>query len=75
MMVLMCQRLLPEAERDIFLQGASSFTLPKAHTAVKVYNCSPHNPGARELAVELNSVWPQLVSCSSLLKTWVHVML
>ena len=53
-MVLMCQRLLPEAERDIYLQGALSFMLPKGHTPVKVY-CSPHNLGARELAEELNA--------------------
>jgi len=52
-MVLMCQRLLPEAERDIYLQGALSFKLPKGHSSVRVY-CSPHNPGARELAEELN---------------------
>ena len=48
--------LLPEAMREIFLQGSSSFKLPKNHVAVKVY-CSPHNPGARELAHELNGVW------------------
>jgi|EP00966_Prymnesium_polylepis_P200777 hypothetical protein len=82
-MVLMCQRLLPEAERDIYLQGASSFTLPKRHRSVKVY-CSPHNPGARELAVELNGVWPQLLefgedvgACDHMLVylnavTWAH---
>jgi len=55
-MVLMCQRLLPEAQRDIYLQGALSFTLPKGHTSVSVY-CSPHNPGARELAEELNAAF------------------
>eukprot|EP00966_Prymnesium_polylepis_P311979 7208523-Prymnesium_polylepis.2 len=56
-MVLMCQRLLPEAERrDIYLQGVSSFTLPKGHFMVRVY-CSPHNPGARELAEELNATF------------------
>ena len=52
-MVLMCKRLLPDEEQDIFMQGAASFSLPKGHTAVKIY-CSPHNPGARELAEELN---------------------
>eukprot|EP00966_Prymnesium_polylepis_P197384 4574009-Prymnesium_polylepis.1 len=56
-MVLMCKRLLPEAWSDIYLQGASSFKLPKGHFTVSVY-CSPHNPGARELAEELNGTWP-----------------
>lgn len=53
-MVLMCQRLLPEAKRDIYLQGATSFTLSKKHNAVNLY-CSKHNPGAVELALELNA--------------------
>jgi len=53
-MVLVCQRLLPEAdEHDIYLQGSASFALPERHVPVKVY-CSPHNPGATELAEELN---------------------
>eukprot|EP00966_Prymnesium_polylepis_P022693 522299-Prymnesium_polylepis.1 len=53
-MVLICQRLRPEGERrDIYLQGAASFELPRRHVPVKVY-CSPCNPGARELAEELN---------------------
>eukprot|EP00966_Prymnesium_polylepis_P308053 7118997-Prymnesium_polylepis.1 len=38
-MVLMCQRLLPEGKRDIYLQGASNFKLPKGHFTVTVY-CS-----------------------------------
>eukprot|EP00966_Prymnesium_polylepis_P009055 208727-Prymnesium_polylepis.1 len=64
-MVLMCKQLLPEAERrDIYLQGASSFKLPKGYIAVKVY-CSPHNPGARELADELNGMWPGLLQVSN----------
>ena len=62
-MVLMCQRLLPEAQRDIYLQGALSFTLPKGHTSVKVY-CSPHNPGARELAEELNAAFSRSTGAS-----------
>eukprot|EP00966_Prymnesium_polylepis_P331694 7387267-Prymnesium_polylepis.2 len=34
-MVLMCKRLLPEAEkREIFLQGASNFKLPKGHNTL-----------------------------------------
>eukprot|EP00966_Prymnesium_polylepis_P040294 935050-Prymnesium_polylepis.1 len=88
-MVLMCRRLLPEAEkRDIYLQGASSFKLPKGHFTVSVY-CSPHNPGWRELAEELNGIWPGLLqlvdiqswndvgSCDHMLvylntKTWTH---
>eukprot|EP00966_Prymnesium_polylepis_P222874 5155940-Prymnesium_polylepis.1 len=28
-MVLMCRRLLPEANSDIYLQGAASFTPPR----------------------------------------------
>mmetsp|Transcript_20685 Transcript_20685/g.61519 ORF Transcript_20685/g.61519 Transcript_20685/m.61519 type:complete len:631 (+) Transcript_20685:2-1894(+) len=60
-MVLMCQRLLPEAEtRGIYLQGAASFKLRKGHVAVNVY-CSPHNLGARELAEGLNGIWPGLL--------------
>eukprot|EP00966_Prymnesium_polylepis_P290173 6703203-Prymnesium_polylepis.2 len=43
-----------------YLQGASSFKLPKGHVAVKVY-CSEHNPGARELADEMNGIWPGLL--------------
>ena len=88
-MVIMCRRLLPAAEeRDIYLQGGSSFKLPKGHLAVSVY-CSPHNPGARELAEELNSIWPGLLqmvdvqswsgvrSCDHMLvylnaQTWAH---
>eukprot|EP00966_Prymnesium_polylepis_P067472 1567004-Prymnesium_polylepis.1 len=54
-MVLMCKRLLPAAEkRDIYLQGATSFKLPKGHVPVRVY-CSQHNLGASELAGELNA--------------------
>ena len=53
-MVLMCMRLLPEGKRDIYLQGASSFSLPKAHVPIKVY-CSRHNLGAKELAEELRT--------------------
>jgi len=54
-MVLMCQRLLPETERrDIYLQGTVSFKLPKGYVPSRVY-CSPHNPGAREIAGELNA--------------------
>eukprot|EP00966_Prymnesium_polylepis_P165919 3835311-Prymnesium_polylepis.1 len=67
-MVLMCQRLLPEAKRDIYLQGASSFQLPKGHFTVTVC-CSPHNPGARELADELNSIWPGLLQVADL-QSW-----
>jgi len=84
-MGLMCQRLLPEAERrNIYLQGAASFKLPRKHVAVKVY-CSPHNRGARELADELNGVWPGLLrvvssdlsACDHMLVylnalTWTH---
>mmetsp|Transcript_34631 Transcript_34631/g.90679 ORF Transcript_34631/g.90679 Transcript_34631/m.90679 type:complete len:200 (+) Transcript_34631:1-600(+) len=65
-MVLMCRRLLPEAEtRDIYLQCASSFKLPKKHIPVKVY-CSPHNQGARELAEELNGIWPGLLQIANI---------
>jgi len=59
-MVLMCRRLLPEAKRDIYLQGASSFKLPKKHVPVRLY-CSSHNPGAAELSEELNRTWPGLL--------------
>jgi len=66
MMVIMCRRLLPEAEtRDIYLQCASSFKLPKKHIPVKVY-CSPHNQGARELAEELNGIWPGLLQIANI---------
>jgi len=65
-MVLMCRRLLPKTEkRDVYLQGADSFRLPKGHRAVSLY-CSPHNPGARELANELNSVFGDSSTRSSL---------
>eukprot|EP00966_Prymnesium_polylepis_P308013 7118239-Prymnesium_polylepis.1 len=60
-MVLTCRRLLRKAgRRDIYLQGASIFKLPRWHFAVRV-SCSPHNPGARELAEELNGIWPGLL--------------
>eukprot|EP00966_Prymnesium_polylepis_P112698 2606701-Prymnesium_polylepis.1 len=59
-MVLMCQRLLPEARRNIYLQGTSGFKVPRRHVAIKVY-CSPHNAGSRELAEEMNAVWPGLL--------------
>ena len=68
MMVLMCKRLLPEASRNIYLQGASSFKLPKGHFTVSVY-CSPHNPGARELAEELNGIWPGLLQVANV-QSW-----
>eukprot|EP00966_Prymnesium_polylepis_P139682 3227412-Prymnesium_polylepis.1 len=67
-MVLMCKRLLPEAMRDIYLQGSSSFKLPRKHVAVKVY-CSPLNPGARELAEELNGIWPGLLQIADI-QSW-----
>jgi len=66
-MVLMCQRLLAEGDkRNIYLQGSASFKLSKGHFTVSVYsNCSSHNPGATELADELNSIWPgRLPTCS-----------
>ena len=65
-MVLMCQRLLPDANQNIYLQGAASFKLPKGHLPVRVY-CSPHNPGARELAEELNGIWPGLLQVANIL--------
>eukprot|EP00966_Prymnesium_polylepis_P310005 7162496-Prymnesium_polylepis.1 len=55
-MVLMGRRLLAEAKRDIYLQGAVSFHLPKQHRPIKLY-CSSHNLGAAELAMELNSTF------------------
>eukprot|EP00966_Prymnesium_polylepis_P016273 375340-Prymnesium_polylepis.1 len=65
-MVLMCQRLLLETERrEIYLQGASSFKQPKGHFTVKVY-CSSHNPGAKELAEELNALWPGLLQVAEI---------
>jgi hypothetical protein len=73
-MVLMCQRLLPEAERrDVYLQGSASFKLPRKHVAVKVY-CSQHNPGARELADELNRIWPGLLEVRSDLSVCDHML-
>jgi len=68
MMVLMCQRLLPEAKRNIYLQGSVMFKLRQGHLTVKVY-CSPHNPGARELADELNSSWPGLLQVADV-QSW-----
>eukprot|EP00966_Prymnesium_polylepis_P127300 2944034-Prymnesium_polylepis.1 len=67
-MVLMCQRLLPETKRDIYLQGAARFKLPKSHFTVSVY-CSPHNRGARELAEELNRIWPGLLQVADV-QSW-----
>ena len=68
-MVLMCGLLLPKAEkRDIYLQGASSVSLPQGHFTVMVY-CSPHNPGARELAEELNGIWPGLLQIANI-QSW-----
>eukprot|EP00966_Prymnesium_polylepis_P333216 7388689-Prymnesium_polylepis.1 len=55
-MVLMCRRVLPDAKRDIYLQGAAKFKLPNGHAPVKVY-CSPHNLGAAALAQELNATF------------------
>eukprot|EP00966_Prymnesium_polylepis_P257646 5952243-Prymnesium_polylepis.1 len=52
-MVLMCQRLLPKAKQNIYLQGSTSFKMPKQHMAVAVF-CSPHNVGAADIAEELN---------------------
>jgi len=55
-MVLMCRRVLPDAKRDVYLQGAAKFKLPNGHAPVKVY-CSPHNLGAAALAQELNATF------------------
>jgi len=66
-LVLTCQRLLPEGDaREIYLQGASSFKLHKKQVAVKVY-CSAANPGARDLAEELNKMWPGLLDIVEIL--------
>ena len=63
-MVLMCARMLPTAARpNVYLQGASSFKLPRSHVTVKLY-CSSHNPGAREIVDELNEIWPGLLQDS-----------
>eukprot|EP00966_Prymnesium_polylepis_P026117 602195-Prymnesium_polylepis.1 len=70
-MVLMCQRLLPEARRSVYLQGASSFKLPKGHFTVTVH-CSPHNPGARELAEELNTAWHGLLQIADI-ESWADL--
>jgi len=71
-MVLMCRRLLPKTEkRDVYLQGADSFRLPKGHRAVSLY-CSPHNPGARELAEELNGIWPGLLKIANV-QSWADL--
>jgi len=67
--VLIGKRLLPETEkRDIYLQGSASFKLRKGHFTVSVY-CSPRNPGARELAEELNSIWPGLLQIANV-QSW-----
>eukprot|EP00966_Prymnesium_polylepis_P193028 4473708-Prymnesium_polylepis.2 len=34
-------------------------------------NCSPHNPGARELAEELNGIWPGLLQVAEI-KSWAE---
>eukprot|EP00966_Prymnesium_polylepis_P237321 5488807-Prymnesium_polylepis.1 len=82
-MVLMCKRLLPEANRNIYLQGAASFTPPRGRAPVKVY-CSPHNIGAAELVGEMTAAWPRLLevvdqlgACDHMLvylnaRTWTH---
>ena len=73
-MVLMCRRLLLEAEgRDVFLQGEASFKLAKGHATVNVY-CSPHNPGARELAEELNGIWPGLLQTANVSRSCDHML-
>eukprot|EP00966_Prymnesium_polylepis_P185028 4288330-Prymnesium_polylepis.1 len=59
-MVLISRRLLPKGMRDIYLQGTASFKLSKRHSTVKVF-CSDHNAGAKELAEELNAIWPGLL--------------
>jgi len=69
--VLMCKRLLPEARRDIYLQGAFSFKLPKGHFTVTVH-CSPHNAGAGDLAEELNGVWPGLLQIAGI-ESWADL--
>lgn len=69
-MVLMCQRLLPQAKRDtIYMQGSASFKLSKRHVPVRVY-CSPHNPGAKDLAHEMNAMWPGLLQIVEELASW-----
>eukprot|EP00966_Prymnesium_polylepis_P269981 6237011-Prymnesium_polylepis.2 len=45
---------------DSTASGASGFKLPKGHFTVSVH-CNEHNPGARELAEELNGIWPGLL--------------
>jgi hypothetical protein len=70
-MVLMCQRLLPKVNRNIFLQGAASFKLPKGHFTVKVY-CSEYNSGVRELAEELNAAWPGLLQIANV-QSWADL--
>eukprot|EP00966_Prymnesium_polylepis_P054329 1256264-Prymnesium_polylepis.1 len=67
-LVVMCQRMLPEAKRDIYMQGSTRFKLPKRHLKVKVH-CSPHNLGARELVEELNKIWPGLLEVAAV-ESW-----
>jgi len=79
-MVLLCQRLV---SREIYLQGAVSFALPKQHVAIKLY-CSPHNLGSLEVTDELKQMFPGLLqvvndlgSCDCMLvylnaRTWTH---
>jgi hypothetical protein len=82
-MVLACRRLLPEAKRNIYLQGSASFALPNKHNPVKVY-CSRHNPGSAKMALEMNLEWRGLLEivdslgeCEHMLvylnaQTWTH---
>jgi len=72
-MVLLCQRLLPESGRNIYLQGAARFKLPRGHAAVDVY-CSSHNLGSRELALELNGIWARLVQLNESVSACDHML-
>eukprot|EP00966_Prymnesium_polylepis_P334230 7389617-Prymnesium_polylepis.1 len=72
-MVLACRRLLPEAKRNIYLQGSASFVLPKKHTPVKVY-CSRHNPGSAEMASEMNLEWRGLLEIVDSLGECDHML-
>jgi len=72
-MVLACRRLLPEAKRNIYLQGSASFALPNKHNPVKVY-CSRHNPGSAEMASEMNLEWRGLLEIVDSLGECDHML-
>jgi len=52
-LVLICERVLPEGKRGIYMQGVPKFVPPKGFKTLKVY-CSENNVGAAGLIEELD---------------------